>query len=202
MSQPADKPSIQRILDLQQLLLLFAQIQRQCERRHAEGYQYENDTEHSYNLAMTAWFLAPHFPELNRDVLICIALAHDILEVHAGDTDVYADEARLATKPAREAAAVQQLEQDWSDFPELLDAIRLYEAREAAEARFIYALDKIMPIMLIFISNGHTWQRKGVTPEKLDGVKQGKVDVSPEIKPYYDALFALLLEHRDLFATA
>ena len=33
------------------------------------------------SVLMTAWFLAPHFPELNRDVLICIALATSMLSI-------------------------------------------------------------------------------------------------------------------------
>jgi len=186
------KPDITRLIELQQLLQQLAQTERMCERRHHGSFVHENDTEHSYNLAMTAWFLAGHFPHLDRDRLIRLALVHDLLEVHAGDTPVYADEALLASKHEREVAAVEKLRREWQDFPELLEHIDSYESRESEEAKFVYALDKIMPIMLIYINDGRTWQQEGVTLDRLDGVKQGKVNLHPAVKVYYDQLYALL----------
>ena len=192
------KPDIHRILELQQLLLTFSQVDRVLERKHGGNYVHENDTEHSYNLAMTAWFLAPHFPELDRDVLIRYGLVHDLVEVHAGDTDIYAPAHIIATKKSREEEAAQKLRSDWADFPEIHDLIERYEERADAEARFIYALDKIMPMMQIYINEGHTWKVGGITVAKLHAVKADKVVLSPEIKPYYDELYALLLASPEL----
>jgi hypothetical protein len=56
-----------------------------------------------------------------------------------------------------------------------------------------------MPIMLIFIGEGYTWQKKSITPEMLDEVKRHKVKLSPEIQPYYDELYGLLLQNRHYF---
>lgn len=193
-----DKPDIHRLLELQKLLLAFSQVDRVLERKHRGVYQHENDTEHSYNLAVTAWFLAPHFPELDRDLLIRYGLVHDLVEVHAGDTDVYAPAHIIATKKARETAAAEKLRADWADFPEIHDLIERYEERTDPEARFVYALDKIMPIMQIYINEGHTWKVGGITVAKLHGVKADKVALSPEIKPYYDELRTLLLSSPDL----
>lgn len=193
-----NKPDIHRLLELQKLLLAFSQVDRVLERKHRGQYIHENDTEHSYNLAMTAWFLAPHFPELNADLLIRYGLVHDLVEVHAGDTDVYAPDHIIATKHAREAAAAQKLREDWADFPDIHDLIERYEERADAEARFVYALDKIMPIMQIYINEGHTWKVGGITAAKLHAVKADKVALSPEIKVYYDELYTLLLASPDL----
>jgi len=193
-----EKPNIHRLLELQQLLLTFSQIDRVLERKHGKRFVHETDSEHSYNLAMTAWFLAPHFPELNCDLLIRYGLVHDIVEVHAGDTDIYAPAHIIATKHARETAAAQKLQSDWADFPEIHDLIDRYEKRADAEARFIYALDKIMPILQIYINEGHTWKVGGITVAKLHAVKADKVILSPEIKPYYDELYALLLASPEL----
>lgn len=193
------KPDIHRLLELQRLLEQFAQVERSLHRRHNSRFVQENDTEHSYNLAMTAWFLAPHFPELDRDLLIRLALVHDLVEVHAGDTYVYADAATLASKQRREEEALEQLRKDWADFPELVPLIESYEARESKEAVFIYVLDKIMPIMQIYISDGHTWKQEGITLKRLDAIKRDKVALSPEIKPYYDQLYELLFSNPHLF---
>lgn len=194
------KPDIGRLIELQKLLLAFSQVDRALERKHGRAYTPENDSEHSYNLAVTAWFLAPHFPELDRDLLIRYSLVHDLVEIHAGDTDIYAPTHILATKHARETAAAEKLREDWADFPEVHDLIGRYEERADTEARFIYALDKIMPIMQIYINEGHTWQLGGITAAKVHATKADKVALSPEIKPYYDELHALLLASPDLIS--
>lgn len=196
------KPDIHRLIDFHRLLLQFQAIERVIHvpsSSQSDQLRWENDTEHSYNLTMTAWFLCKHFPVLDSNKVIRYALAHDMVEVHAGDTYIYADQQQLATKASREAAALKQLEQEWSDFPDLLETIHAYEARTDQEAKFVYALDKIMPIMTIFIHEGHTWQTEKITLDMLDKVKRNKVALSPEIAPYYDQLYDLLLKHRHYF---
>lgn len=187
------KPDIHRLLELQKLLTQFSQIERMTHRKHKDAHIYENDTEHSYNLALTAWFLAPHFPELDRDLIIRLALVHDLVELHAGDTYIYGSAEELATKAEREAAALKQLAKDWPDFPEVTQLIHDYEKRDLPEAKFVYALDKIMPIMLIYIHEGYTWKQKNITADMLYEAKHQKVALSPEIKPYFDELYELLL---------
>ena len=192
------KADIYRLIELQQLLASFNQVDRMSHRRHAGVFVPENDTEHSYNLAMSAWYLAQWFPELNKDRIIQYALVHDLVEGHAGDTYIYGTEAELASKEKREADALQQLEKDWTDFGEMSQTIRSYEQRGDAESKFVYALDKIMPIMLIYINDGYTWKKEGVTVDMLHKAKIGKVSLSPEILPYFNELHELLLSRPDL----
>jgi len=195
MSMKAD---ITRLLELQQLLALFSQVERRTHRVHAGSYISENDTEHSYNLAMTAWYLAEWFPDLDKNLLIQYALAHDLVEVHAGDTYIYGTEDELASKEAREADAIVTLKADWSDFKDMNETIEAYESKTDAESKFIYALDKLMPIMLIYIHDGYTWKKEGVTVDMLYKAKIDKVKLSPEIYPYFEQLHALLLSRPDL----
>lgn len=196
------KPDISRVIELQKLLLIFSQIERIVDRRHKSDYIRESDTEHSYNLAMTAWFLAPHFPELDANTIIKFALAHDIVEVHAGDTYAFGGPELIDTKAAREAAALKQLEAEWADFPDLLNTIHEYETKSSAEAKFVYALDKIMPIMVIYINEGYTWQQEGLTLERLHAVKKHQIALSKEIQPYYEELFQLLMDSPHLISKA
>jgi putative hydrolase of HD superfamily len=194
------QPDIHRLLEFQKLLLQFSQVQRVVDRKQGDTYIPESDTEHSYNLALTAWYLSTYFPELDRDTVIRFSLIHDLVEIHAGDTYVYGEQAHLDSKAEREAAALQKLSIDWTDFPEMTEQIIAYETQERDEAKFVYALDKIMPILQIYLGNGHTWKREGnITPERLDAIKRHKVAVSSQIKPYYDQLYALLLDNRQLF---
>ena len=192
------RATLQRLLELQQLLLAFSQVDRRTHRKHETGFILENDTEHSYNLAMTAWFLASSFPDLNKDLLIQYALVHDLVEVHAGDTYIYGTADELSSKADREAAALQQLEREWPDFRDMTAAIHAYEQKSTPESRFVYALDKVIPIMLSYIHDGYTWKKEGVTADMLHAAKRDRVLQSPEILPYYDELFQLLISRPDL----
>lgn len=193
-----DKPDIHRVLEFHELLLQFQAIHRIT--HIPKTHDQENDTEHSYNLAMMAWFLAQYFPHLNRDKVIRFALVHDLVEIHAGDTYIYADAETLATKKDREHTALLKLEQDWPDFKDLIDNVKEYETHKSEEAKFVYALDKIMPIIVIYLGEGYTWQQEGITPERLNEVKRHKVAVSKEISPYYEELYSLLLQNRHYFS--
>ena len=189
---------IHRLLEFQKLLDQFSQVERRNQRKHNGQYIAENDTEHSYNLAMTAWYLAQWFPDINKDLVIRYALVHDLVEVHAGDTFTYGPEDKLASKEQREQEALLKLEQDWGDFKDMTEAIHAYEERSDAESRFIYALDKVMPIMMIYIHDGYSWNIDEVTVKMLHDAKAAKIKLSPEITPYFDQLHDLLLSRPDL----
>ena len=193
-----DQADIHRLIELQRLLLSFSQVDRRTHRQHAGEFINENDTEHSYNLAMTAWFLAQWFPELDKNRLIQYSLVHDLVEIHAGDTYIYASQEELSSKEQREADALLKLESDWADFDDMNETIHAYERRLDAESKFIYALDKIMPIMLIYIHDGYTWEKEGVTTNMLHEAKIEKVKLSPEVLPYFEQLYELLLSRPDL----
>lgn len=192
------RPSITRLLEFQKLLVDFRGIERVV---HLPGpkHEWENDVDHSYSLAMLAWFLAQYFPELNRDIIIRTALVHDIVEVHAGDTYLYGDESSLASKTQREADALKRLEKEWPDFPDMLNSIHDYEAKSSSEAKFVYALDKILPILMIYMGEGYTWQSEKITLGMLKAKKQKTTALSPEIKKYYDELLVLLENNPGLF---
>jgi putative hydrolases of HD superfamily len=194
----AMKPSLERVLELQRLLAAFNQVDRVTHRKHAGKYVNENDTEHSYNLAMTAWFLARSFPELNVSKVITYSLVHDLVEVHAGDTYIYGSPEEINSKHEREAAALKKLEHDWTDFSDLTAAIHDYENKANSEAKFVYALDKLMPVMQIYIHDGYSWNKHGVTLDMLHANKATKVAQSPEIEPYFYDLYELLLAHPEL----
>ncbi len=192
------KADIHRLIELQRLLASFTQVERTNRRMHSGKLVPENDVEHSYSLAMTAWFLARWFPDLNKDLLLRYSLVHDLVEVHAGDTYIYGDELALASKQAREAEALSKLEEEWSDFEDMVSTIHDYENKLDAESKFVYALDKIMPIMVIYVHEGHDWQEHKVTVDMLYTAKVEKVKQSPEIYEYFKALHKLLLSRPDL----
>jgi len=198
MTKQMNKPTLQRLLELHQLLLDFQAVDRITVIPAKDHIKFENDAEHSYSLAMTAWFLAQHFPELDRDKVIRIALAHDLVEVHSGDTSVF-DHEMVATKEKREARGTTQLAKDWPDFPQMHEAITDYKKRSSEEARFVYALDKIMPIILNIVSEGLSWRRHGVTLSELHAAKKDKVTHHPVVADYYQQIYSLLSDSPHYF---
>lgn len=192
------KIEFKRLLEWQRLLALFNQVERSVHRKHDDKFVFENDTEHSYNLAMTAWYLAQQFPELDKDLIIRYALVHDLVEAHAGDTYAFGSEDDLASKHQREEEALAKLKKDWPDFADMNEAIQAYEDRADAESRFVYALDKILPAMVTYINEGYSWEYHSVTADMIHESKKDKVGVSPEIAPYYEELHELLLSRPDL----
>ncbi len=127
-----------------QFTSLLEQFQKVVRKAYVPGENRgENDVEHSYKLAMMAWYLVEAYKlPLDTNKIVKYALVHDFVEVHAGDTVVWDTEA-VKTKHAREAAAQEQLRKDWQDFPGLSYHIDSYENKVDDEARFVYALDKL-----------------------------------------------------------
>lgn len=193
------KPGIRRLIELQELLLKFRSIKRMV-RIPPDAKEKENDVEHSYVLAMAAWFLASYFPKINRDKVIRIALVHDLIEAYAGDTSVWAAPEQLAAQKLAEEKAIKQIKQDWPDFQGLTESINEYEAVKSEEAKFVYALDKLMPAIMNYLSKGYVWQKHGITFERLKTEKATKVTISPEINAYYQELLTILEKKPNLFA--
>ncbi len=198
MSKPA-KPSIHRLIELHKLLLDFRAVQRVT--RIPGTQERENDVDHSYTLAMTAWFLAPYFPELDRDTVIRMALVHDLTEIHAGDTFVFGEAHHRASKQQREATALARLAADWPDFPEMSSLAHQYEARSSNEAKFVYALDKVMPILISVLGGGRDFKDYDVTIAVMHAEKRDKVALSAPVNDYYNELLEVLRTMPHLFPT-
>ncbi|TXG99752.1 MAG: HD domain-containing protein [Candidatus Moraniibacteriota bacterium] len=183
---------LEKLLQFTKLLDEFRAVERVV--RVTGQARYENDTEHSYNLAMLAWYLVSSTKiNLDQDKVIRYALVHDFLEVYAGDTYIYSENAALlASKHAREAAAIVKLRETLAEFPDLHATIDAYESRKDAESRFVYALDKIEPILHMYLDGGRTWKEEKVDLGKLYESKRDKVALSPEVKSYFDELMTLL----------
>lgn len=134
---------LDKLLQFTKLLNEFRAIERMIPVQGTS--RFENDTEHSYDLAMLAWYIVSSAKmPLDHDKVIRYALVHDFLEVYAGDTYIYSkDAAHLASKHDRETMAIVKLRETLTEFPDLHQTINAYEARQDAESRFVYALDKI-----------------------------------------------------------
>jgi hypothetical protein len=69
-----------------------------------------------------------------------------------------------------------------------------YEARVDAESRFIYALDKLEPMLNNYLDGGRTWQRDGVTLDMIVGKKTQKVASDDTVRELFETLLVRLRE--------
>lgn len=194
---------IEDLFRFNKLLNDFRGVERQI---HIQGDERkENDAEHSYGLAMFAWYIVSSKKlSLDLDKVIRYALAHDLVEVYAGDVfffKSFQDEKVRKIKKEKEAEACVRITKEFPEFKELHNTMIAYERREDVESRFVYALDKILPILNIYQAGGRTWREHKVTLEMLLNGKREKVALDPEIKKYFDELVQILKQHeKELFA--
>ena len=192
-----NKPDSQRLTAFHDLLIQLQKVERFTLYPY-DTSKRENDVEHSYFLAMAVWMLAPHF-DLDADKAIKIALTHDLIEVHSGDTFVFGEQANIDTKAQRERDALDRIKNDWPDFPAMIESIEDYEHKASAEARFVYALDKVMPIIMNILGKGYGWRKNKITLERFIAEKEAKIAKDSPIYDYYQEILSMLRENPGYF---
>jgi putative hydrolase of HD superfamily len=130
-------------------------------------HRADNDAEHSWSLALLAIALAPEIDD-NLDVgkVSTYAVIHDLVEVYSGDTSVWSNATFKATKHQRELDAIRKLKKDFPSFPNLAKNIEDYEKRDSNEAKFVYALDKLLNLLNVTEDNGYYYLKNKITKEK------------------------------------
>ena len=129
----------------------------------------ENDAEHAWHMAVMSYILKEYANEkidIARTMIMC--LIHDIVEIDAGDTYAYDDEAKK-TQSDREQKAKNRIfsilpDEQASEMKAIFDE---FEANETAEARFAHAMDNIQPILLNNSNSGSDWKEHSVSAEKV-----------------------------------
>jgi len=131
--------------------------------------RYENSAEHSWQLAMLAFSLAPQAGSpVDIDRVIRMLLVHDIGEIDTGDTMVFVEEG-LKERKAGELGAVTRI---FGRLPEprgeeLMSLWREFEEAQTPEARFAHAVDRAMPVLLNLANQGQSWRENGISYERV-----------------------------------
>lgn len=119
----------------------------------------ENSAEHSWHVAISALALEEFSNEI-VDIfkVVSMLLCHDTVEIDAGDINVYDVDARIANEINEQKAA----DRIFSLLPafkggKFRDLWQEYEDRKTPEALFAHAIDRFLPVMLNFNSEGKTW---------------------------------------------
>ena len=130
----------------------------------------ENSAEHSWHIALIVLVLSEYADEDHLDLLhvIKLLLAHDLVEIDAGDTYCY-DESGLQDQKVREKKAADRIfsllpEDQAQSFRVLWDE---YEDRKTPESRFANALDRFQPLLHNYFTRGHTWRQYGIQKKQV-----------------------------------
>jgi putative hydrolases of HD superfamily len=130
--------------------------------------RHENSAEHSWHLAIAALLLAEHANQpVNTSHVIRMVLVHDLVEIDAGDTFIY-DTAGNLEKAVKEEKAADRifglLPPDQRD--EWRALWQEFERRETAEAKFANSLDRLLPVLHNYFTNGRSWKEHGIIQEQ------------------------------------
>ena len=132
---------------------------------HLSGHgRNENDAEHAWHMAIMTVLLSEYANE-KIDVLrtMTMLLIHDLVEIDAGDTYAY-DENAKKTQRERELKCADRI---FNILPEdqgkyMRELWEEFEAQETPEAKFARTMDNFQPVILNDASKGKSWAEKGV----------------------------------------
>lgn len=184
------EPSVSSRLDAQMAFLLAADALKGVNRTCSigDGSRCENSAEHSWQVTLMALVLAEHCPHpVDLPRVLQLLTVHDLVEVYAGDTLIY-DEEAVKGQADREAAAAHRLfsllpQDQAAEFHALWQE---FEARQSPEACYARAIDALAPTWIHW--GAHANPRPGpLTSAQIYGRKRDLLEP-------YPALFGILQE--------
>jgi len=147
-----------------------------------DGSRLENDAEHSWTICLMAVLFREYSNEqIDIGKVLMMLLIHDIVEIDAGDTFLYAPDRETAHW--KEQAAAERI---FGILPEeqskgFLAAWEEFEARVTTEAKFASVFDRLEPVLQNYKNGGETWKKNGITKqmvlEKNKHLGEGSVEI-------------------------
>jgi putative hydrolase of HD superfamily len=147
-----------------------------------DASRFENDAEHSWTICIMAVLLKEYSNfDVNIEKVMLMLLIHDIVEIDAGDTFLYAKE-RESAHDKEEIAARRifgLLPEDQSKF--LYEIWTEFEERRTNEAKFASVFDRLEPILQNYKTEGYTWKKNGISRnmvlEKCKHIQDGSREI-------------------------
>ena len=144
--------------------------------------RYENSAEHSWHVCISALMLKDYAnEEIDIDRVIKMLLIHDLGEIDAGDTIIFAGETPEIKE--EEAAGLRRL---FAMLPE--ETARQYmalwyefEAGETADASYAKAIDRIPPLLQNLHGDCHSWRENNISKEQVFSVTSRIAKGSEEV---------------------
>ena len=133
--------------------------------------RFENSAEHSWHVCISALMLKDYANEkIDIDRVIKMLLIHDLGEIDAGDTIVYAS--NTAEINAQEEAGIKRIlsllpEKADNQAAEYFALWKEFEAGETADSKYARAIDRVPPLLHNLHGNGLSWKENKVAKEKV-----------------------------------
>ena len=151
----------------------------------------ENSAEHSWHIALTVLILSEYAKDPDVDLfrVMKILLVHDLIEIDAGDTYCYDDQGRKDQTRREKIAAdrifnllpadqTRTLRELWDEF----------EERKTPESRFANALDRLMPFLHNYVTEGQIWRENNIKSAQVKSRMQPVDDGAPILWNYVCSL--------------
>ncbi len=181
--------------------ILAVDALKNVQRRNynADDTRRENTAEHSWQIIILAQILFPYAKNrADIDLLRVIRMLsiHDLVEIEAGDTFLF-DEEAMVGKFEREKISAQKIF-GILDEPLKTEFFNLwleFEEEKTADAIFACSIDRIMPFILNSYTSGKSWTEAGVTEKQIRNMLENAiVRASDEMGEAFHHLLNLSLE--------
>lgn len=188
------------IYQLVRIALAMGRIERGI--NHPDG-KPETDADHLVSTTWLACSLAARFyPQLDLGLVAQFAVVHDAVEAYAGDLyAVTATSADRAAQKLREYAAWCQIRDELPGLGWLPQMIDRYEQQEDPEARFVWAVDKMLPKILLRLEGrpAEVLREHGVDTEMVRAYRKRERELFEERIPDFPEIMQLREElHTEL----
>jgi putative hydrolase of HD superfamily len=179
------------LFTLQQLSIDVALINRN--HYLAGTSRRENDIEHSYSVALLCWFIHDKY-QIPLDVgrILKYALAHDLVERYAGDTNTYASKEDRQKKTELERGALEKFSREFVGFTDLITTMSDYEAKKDEESLFVWSVDKMQQLVMGDMDSWRPYREIDVSYERF---KSKCSEHLRDCSPYCKEIFSGLIEY-------
>jgi putative hydrolase of HD superfamily len=135
--------------------------------------RYENSAEHSWHVCLSALMLKDYAnDDVDIDRVIKMLLIHDLGEIDAGDTIIYASETQAIKD--EEEAGIKRILNILPDgkADEYLSLWQEFETGETTDSKYAKAIDRVPPLLHNLHGNGHSWKKHNISKEQVFSVNQ------------------------------